>query len=105
MEDIIPIKEKVLKYELKLFDEYTNKRELFIESVKNLNINQLSKTQLRNFICDVKMITDSLHTCEQNINLYFSNHDDSFNSNESLNSLKDIQSMVVLYNYINQLNN
>jgi len=51
------------------------------------------------------MVTDSLNTCSENIDSYFLNCNNQFKNKESLNSLKEIQNMLLLYNYINYYKN
>ena len=64
---------KILNYENKIFEEYISKRTLFLENLKIIKINELSKEQLLNFINDIKNIIDPLKSSICSIDDYFLN--------------------------------
>ena len=64
---------KILNYENKIFEEYISKRTTFLENLKTIKINELSKEQLLNFINDIKNIIDPLKTSISSIDDYFLN--------------------------------
>jgi len=64
---------KILNYENKIFEEYISKRTTFLENLKTIKINELSKEQLLNFINDIKNTIDPLKTSISSIDDYFLN--------------------------------
>ena len=82
---------KILNYESTIFNEYLQKRSDLLNSVKEININTLSKKQLLIFISDIKSIIDPVKTSIASIDYYFTNtdfiKDDTIKSNEMVNTL------------------
>lgn len=98
-------KNKLLKYETKIFKDYLQKRKLFINTIKNIDFNEFNNNGFINFVSDTKMIIDSLKNNIQNINHFLMNEKKNFKSNESVVYNKDIEYITILYyNYfkINQ---
>lgn len=83
---------KILNYENKIFEEYNSKRTTFLENLKTIKINELSKEQLLNFINDVKNIIDPLKTSISSIDDYF--------LNSNLNFTKSYDTGDYLINYL-----
>ena len=82
--------EKILKYENSIFNEYTIKRNTLIENIKNLQLNDLNKDQLLNLTSDIKLVIDPIKTSISNMDDYFNNLKNSWNSNESTKTLNEL---------------
>ena len=91
-------KETILKYEETVFNDYISKRTDLIENIKSLQLNDLSQTQLINITSDIKLIIDPIKSSITNIGDYFTNFNNSFNNNDSVNTLNDFS--VFMKNYI-----
>jgi hypothetical protein len=89
--------EGVLSYEEKIFREYIFKRKQLIENIKQFQLKDLTNKQLLTFTNDIKMIIDPIKNTINNIDHHLSNV--SLTNEESTNYDKDIQQMVILYNF------
>ena len=76
----------ILNYEAKLFEEYSLKRNNFLENLKTIKTNNLSQSQLLIFIHDIKEIIDPLKLSMENMDYYFTNT--SFTKNDSIENSK-----------------
>ena len=79
---------KIVEYESKVFEEYSSKRSLFLEHLKGIETNNLTKSQLLIFISDIKAIMDPLKSSTLAIEHYFTNT--SFEKKNSINDTKNM---------------
>ena len=91
------LKEKILRYENEVFDDYILKRKQLIENITNLQLTDLDEDQTNIFTNDLKMIIDSVKNTSDSINHYLSN--ESFKNNESTEILMETSFLVVLYHF------
>ena len=91
------LKECILQYENKTFENYITKRKQLIENINKLQLNDLNKNQMNIFINDLKMIIDPLKNTTENIDHYLSNT--SFKNNISTETLCEMHFMVVLNHF------
>ena len=70
---MVTLLSKILNYEEDVFNEYQLKRNHFIENLKKINTNKLSKQQLLIFINDIKNIIDPLKSSMESIDYHFTN--------------------------------
>ena len=97
------LKSKIIDYEQNIFDEFTEKRNKLIQHINKIVLPNLTKNQLDNFICDIKMILDPIKNASENIEYLLTNT--NFNNNNSQNDIKDFQNIILLYSIINQNQN
>lgn len=91
------LKERILQYESKIFENYLNKRKQLIENIKNLQLIDLNKDQMNIFINDLKIIIDPLKNTTENIDHYLSNT--SFKNNDSTERLSEMNFLLVLNHF------
>ena len=91
------LKEQILQYESKVFENYINKRKQLIENIEILQLKDLNKDQLNVFINDLKMIIDPLKNTTENIDHYLSNK--SFKNDDSTQTLSEMHFLVVLNHF------
>ena len=85
---------KIIKYESRIFEEYSNKRQLLIEHLQNVNIKSLNNTQLKIFIHDIKAIIEPIKTSACEIDYYFTNTD--FKKTENIEHFQRINTLHLL---------
>ena len=90
-------KEQVLNYENDVFNNYTIKRKQLIENITNLQLTDLNKEQMNNFINDLKMILDPIKNTTENIDHYLSNK--CFTNNYSTETLSEMQFMIIFHHF------
>lgn len=93
------LKDKIIEYENDIFNEFIEKRNKFINYIKNIDINVLSKEQVNNLIYDIKMILEPIKTSSENIDYIFTNTE--FNKNNSEQDLINIEKVVTFYSILN----
>ena len=91
-------KESILKYEETIFNDYVSKRTELIENIKSLQLNDLTQQQLINITSDIKLIIDPIKSSITGISDYFTNFNNSFNNNDSVQALSDLS--ILIKNYI-----
>ena len=69
------LKQQILNYELKTFDEYILKRNLLLDNINSIDFKNLNKEQLVNCVNDIKSIIDPVKLSCENIDFYFTNLD------------------------------
>jgi hypothetical protein len=97
------LKDKIIEYENDIFNEFIEKRNKFINYIKNIDMEVLSKEQVNNLIYDIKMILEPIKTSSENIDYIFTNTE--FDKNNSEQDLINIQNVVTFYSLINQSQN
>ena len=97
------LKSKILDYEQNIFNEFIEKRDKLIKHINEIILPNLTKNQLDNFICDIKMILDPIKNASENIEYLLTNT--NFNNDNSQNDIKDFQNIILLYSIINQNQN
>ena len=93
------LKDKIIEYENDIFNEFIEKRNKFINYIKNIDINVLSKEQVNNLIYDIKMILEPIKTSSENIDYIFTNTE--FDKNNSEQDLINIEKVVTFYSILN----
>jgi hypothetical protein len=89
--------DKILNYEKSIFDQYILKRNNLIENLKNLELKNLDNNQLLNLTSDIKLIIDPIKTSISSIDDYFTNSDHSFNNDDSVKSISDLNKLMTLH--------
>ena len=89
--------DKILNYEKSIFDEYILKRNNLIENLKNLELKNLDNNQLLNLTSDIKLIIDPIKTSISSIDDYFTNSEYSFNNDDSVKSISDLNKLMTLH--------
>ena len=97
------LKNKILDYEQNIFNEFTEKRNKLIKHINEIVFSVLTKNQLDNFICDIKMILDPIKNASENIEYLLTNI--NFNNNNSHNDIKHFENIILLYSILNQNQN
>jgi len=97
------LKDKIIEYENDIFNEFIEKRNKFINYIKNIDMGILTKEQVNNLIYDIKMILEPIKTSSENIDYIFTNTE--FDKNNSEQDLINIQNVVTFYSLINQSQN
>ena len=92
------LKQQILNYELKTFDEYILKRNLLLDNINSIDFKNLNKEQLVNCVNDIKSIIDPVKLCCENIDFYFTNLD--FKKTDSLKSILEVNNVLFYYNFI-----
>ena len=64
---------KIISYELETFNEYKQKRQLFLKKIKNVKLNNLNNDQLLSFIDDIKNVIDPIKSSIEFINIFLEN--------------------------------
>ena len=88
---------KLLKYENKIFEDYLQKRKLFINNIKNIDFNKFNNNQYLNFIADTQMIIDPIKNVSQNIKHFLKNKKTNFENNDSVIYSKELEHIIILY--------
>ena len=89
--------DKILNYEKSIFDQYILKRNNLIQNLKNLELKNLDNNQLLNLTSDIKLIIDPIKTSISNIDDYFTNSEYSFNNDDSVKSISDLNKLMTLH--------
>ena len=92
------LKQQILNYELKTFDEYILKRNLLLDNINSIDFKNLNKEQLVNCVNDIKSIIDPVKLSCENIDFYFTNLD--FKKTDSLKSILEVNNVLFYYNFI-----
>ena len=93
------LKDKIIEYENDIFNEFIEKRNKFINYIKNIDMGILTKEQVNNLIYDIKMILEPIKTSSENIDYIFTNTE--FDKNNSEQELINIQNVVTFYSILN----
>ena len=96
---MMSLKDKIIEYENDIFNQFIEKRNKFINYIKNIDINVLSKEQVNNLIYDIKMILEPIKTSSENIDYIFTNTE--FDKNNSEQDLINIEKVVTFYSILN----
>lgn len=75
--------QQIIEFENKLFEEYSQKRIIFINNLRCIDTDKLNNTQLINFAHDIKQITDNISLANENIDNYTINQKEMFNNDDS----------------------
>ena len=75
--------QQIIDFENKLFQEYLQKRTIFINNLKCVESYKLNNDQLINFVNDIKQITDNISLANENMDYYTTNQQQMFKNNES----------------------
>jgi len=89
--------DKILNYEKSIFDQYILKRNNLIENLKNLELKNLDNNQLLNLTSDIKLIIDPIKTSISSIDDYFTNLEYSFNNDDSVKCISDLNKLMTLH--------
>ena len=86
---------RILTYESKIFQEYSDKRNLLLTHISELDTNTFTKEQMCIFTHDIKSIIDPIKTSISEIDYYFTNTD--FKKTESLEHFKQLNNIYLLF--------
>jgi len=93
----------VLNYENKIISVFLQKRNTFIDTICNINFNDLSNDKLSVCIDDIKEVIDSVKIACDNIDHFLLNNKNKFNNTDTIDKRKNIQEIITTYYFFREL--
>ena len=91
------LRTEIINYLNSTMNDFLSKKEIFIDSIRTVDIDNLSETQLINFTNDIKAVIDPIKTSISSIDFFINNKD--FLNNESVLHLEKIKAAIGIISY------
>lgn len=91
------LRTEIINYLNSTLNDLLSKKEIFIDNIRTVDIDNLSETQLINFTNDIKAVIDPIKTSISSIDFFINNKD--FLNNESVVHLEKIKAAIGIISY------
>ena len=94
------LKQEILDYEKRIFENYIIKRNHLIKIIENTNFDSLNNNQLEILVNDLKEITESVKESCENINYFSLNNSKKFKMNNTIENKKKLARLSCIVSHI-----